>query len=178
MSQPVSKVASTDFYQDVVDGLTNDQKSIPSKYFYDEPGSELFEEICKLDEYYLTRAELDLMETHIWEICSTIGRNALLVELGSGSSLKTRLLLRNLEEPVAYIPVDISSDFLEKTAESLRKEFDGLSVFPVSADYTNSFQIPLREEAEKTVLYYPGSTIGNFTQKNASLFLKRMAERL
>lgn len=178
MSHPVSKVASTDFYRDVVDGLTNDQKSIPSKYFYDERGSELFEEICKLDEYYLTRAELELMKTHIREICSTIGRNALLVELGSGSSLKTRLLLHNLEEPAAYVPVDISSDFLEKTAENLRSEFDGLSVFPVSADYTRAFQLPERDKAEKTVLYYPGSTIGNFTRKQAVRFLKRMADIL
>ncbi len=175
MSTTQLETVSSTFFQDVKDGLSKPQKELPSKYFYDERGSELFEKICTLDEYYLTRAELDLMETHIEEICSSIGENTLLAELGSGSSKKTRLLLEHLDEIEAYIPVDISADFLNSTAESLREEFPDLTVHPVAADYTRPFPLPFRDRAERTVLYFPGSTIGNFTQDRAKRFLGRMA---
>jgi len=175
MSTTQLETVSSTFLQDVKEGLSKPQKELPSKYFYDERGSELFEKICTLDEYYLTRAELDLMETHIKEICSAIGRKTLLAELGSGSSRKTRLLLEHLDEIEAYIPVDISADFLNSTAQSLREEFPDLTVHPVAADYTRPFPLPFRDGAERTVLYFPGSTIGNFTQERASRFLGRMA---
>ena len=169
------EITRSTFFRDVTKGLSNPQKELPSKYFYDELGSELFEEICTLEEYYLTRAELELMETHSEEICSSIGQNTLLVELGSGSSKKTRLLLDHLDHIAAYIPVDISSDFLNSAADTLRTEFPNLTVHPLAADYTRPFPLPFREEAERTVLYFPGSTIGNFTRKRARKFLERMA---
>lgn len=169
------EITRSTFYRDVTEGLSRPQKELPSKYFYDERGSELFEEICSLEEYYLTRAELELMETHIEEICSSIGQNTLLVELGSGSSKKTRLLLEHLDQVAAYIPVDISSDFLNSEADKLQAEFPDLTVDPVAADYTRPFPLPFREKAKRTVLYFPGSTIGNFTRKRARKFLERMA---
>ncbi len=175
MSTTQLETVSSTFLQDVKDGLSKPQKELPSKYFYDERGSELFEKICTLDEYYLTRAEMDLMETHIEEICSSIGKKTLLAELGSGSSMKTRLLLEHLDEIEAYIPVDISANFLKSTAESLQKEFPDLTVHPVAADYTRPFPLPFRDRAERTVLYFPGSTIGNFTRERAGKFLGRMA---
>ena len=169
------EIIRSTFYRDVYEGLSKPPKELPSKYFYDERGSELFEEICSLKEYYLTRAELELMETHIEQICSSIGQNTLLVELGSGSSKKTRLLLEHLDHIVAYIPVDISSDFLNSEADKLQTEFPKLTVNPVAADYTRPFPLPFRVEADKTVLYFPGSTIGNFTRKQTRKFLERMA---
>jgi len=175
MSTIQLETVSSTFLQDVKDGLSKPQKELPSKYFYDERGSELFEKICTLDEYYLTRAEMDLMETHIEEICSSIGKKTLLAELGSGSSMKTRLLLEHLDEIEAYIPVDISANFLKSTAESLQKEFPDLTVHPVAADYTRPFPLPFRDRAGRTVLYFPGSTIGNFTRERAGKFLGRMA---
>ena len=175
MSTTQLETVRSTFLQDVKEGLSKPQKELPSKYFYDERGSELFEKICTLDEYYLTRAEMDLMETHIKEICSSIGKKTLLAELGSGSSMKTRLLLEHLDEIEAYIPVDISANFLKSTAESLQKEFPDLTVHPVAADYTRPFPLPFRDRAERTVLYFPGSTIGNFTRERAGKFLGRMA---
>lgn len=178
MSATKPETVLSTFHQDVTEGLSKPQKELPSKYFYDERGSELFEEICRLDEYYLTRAELELMETHIEEICDTLGTNILLAELGSGSSRKTRLLLKQLGQLAAYVPVDISANFLNQAAENLRKEFPDLTIHPVAADYTKPFPVPHREKATRMVLYFPGSTIGNFTPERAKKFLSRMAELL
>lgn len=175
MSVTKPETVLSTFHQDVTEGLSKPQKELPSKYFYDESGSELFEEISRLDEYYLTRAELELMETHIGEICDLLGNNILLAELGSGSSLKTRLLLKHLGQLAAYVPVDISADFLNQAAENLREEFPDLTIQPVAADYTKPFPVPHREKASRMVLYFPGSTIGNFTLERAKRFLRRMA---
>jgi len=162
---------------DVMKGLQKKQKSIPSKYFYDERGSQLFEEICRLEEYYPTRTELSILENHIQEIAKSIGEETLLIEFGSGSSYKTRVILKHANELTGYLPVDISGDFLFTEAEKLRSEFPGLQIHPHEADYTKSFDIKNYGE-QKRVVYFPGSTVGNFTPENARKFLGKTATML
>lgn len=164
--------------EEVAAGLCGDPKSLSSKYFYDKRGSELFEAICGLDEYYLTRSEFEIMERHIHEICQHLGKSCLLVELGSGSSLKTRLLLDNLDDLPAYVPVDISGKFLRETVHELEKEYPGLRVMPVVRDYTRPFDIPDVPEAGRTVIYFPGSTIGNFSSTQARAFMEYLSGML
>jgi dimethylhistidine N-methyltransferase len=162
--------------EDVVDGLSQQNKTLPSKYFYDERGSKLFDDICDLDEYYVTRTESAVMQDRIGEIASVIGPDALLVEYGSGSSLKTRLLLRNLNRPAGYVPIDISGDYLSQVGLSLQAEFPQIEVMPVVADFTKSFEIPSLETSEtRRVIYFPGSTIGNFQRSDAKSLLASMA---
>jgi dimethylhistidine N-methyltransferase len=163
--------------EDVLEGLQKKPKSLPSKYFYDEKGSQLFEEICRLEEYYPTRTEISIMEAHIKEIISAIGDEALLIEFGSGSSYKTRMILGHANELTAYVPVDISGDFLLAEAEKLRTEFPGLKIDPVQADYTKAVEIKSYGE-QKRVVYFPGSTVGNFTPENARIFLGETAGML
>ena len=168
----------TDLYRDVIKGLTSEQKSLPSKYFYDEAGSDLFEQICELDEYYPTDSEVSIMRHDIDEITNLIGKHVQLIELGSGSSMKTRQLLDHCRKLDMYVPVDISEGFLNETANRLRAEYPGLSIQPVAADYTSPFNIPATDTARKRVVYFPGSTIGNFTRRRASEFLETVAENL
>lgn len=168
----------TQLYEDVLLGLSGDQKTLPSKYFYDERGSELFEQICGLDEYYPTDAEVEIMTRSIEEIGAVVGDGVQLIELGSGSSMKTRMLIDQLKGLKMYVPVDISGEFLDKSAEQLREEFPGLAIKPVAADYTNPFQIPDLNGFNKRVFYYPGSTIGNFTKPEARHFLEIIAKML
>lgn len=162
---------------DVLEGLQKKQKTLPSKYFYDERGSQLFEEICTLEEYYPTRTELSIMESHISEIIEAIGRETLLIEFGSGSSYKTRVILKNASALSGYMPVDISGNFLFTEAEKLRSEFPGLRIIPIEADYTQPFDLETSDES-KRVVYFPGSTVGNFTPENARKFLSRTADML
>ncbi len=162
--------------EEVKYGLRQPQKKLPSKYFYDERGSELFEQITRLDEYYLTRTEKSILETNISEITDCIGPRAMLVELGSGSSKKTRLLLEELSSLAAYIPVDISKEYLLKVVNSLRMDYPKISIIPVFADYTSHFDLPdLGESYKKQVVFFPGSTIGNFSPATARLFLDTIA---
>ena len=168
---------SSQLKEDVIEGLQKRQKTLPSKYFYDERGSQLFEEICKLEEYYPTRIELSILENHINEITSAIGKDTLLIEYGSGSSYKTRVILKNVNALSGYVPVDISGELLLAEADKLRSEFPGLKVTPVEADYTRPFNIDI-VEGRKRVVYFPGSTIGNFSPINARKFLKRTADML
>lgn len=165
-------------YHDVMKGLSKKQKELPSKYFYDERGSDLFEQICQLEEYYPTDCEIEIMQRYIDEIVHCIGRNVQLVELGSGSSMKTRLLLRHCRDLAIYVPVDISGSFLIEASEKLRQEFENLDIRPVTADYTSVFEIPKAKSAEKCVIYYPGSTIGNFTSEKARDFLTSLGQNL
>jgi len=162
---------------DVLEGLQKKQKTLPSKYFYDERGSQLFEEICLLEEYYPTRTELSILENHIQEIVETVGEETLLIEFGSGSSYKTRVILEHANKLAGYVPVDISGDFLFAEAEKLRSEFPGLHIRPVEADYTQTFSIENASE-QKRVVYFPGSTVGNFTPVNAREFLSKTAKML
>jgi dimethylhistidine N-methyltransferase len=162
--------------EDVFSGLTRDPKQLPSRLFYDEKGSELFNRICELDEYYVTRAELRIMENNIKDISSHAGKNVLLIELGSGSSVKTRILLDNLIDPAGYVPVDISYDHLFNSVESLKEEYSQLKIYPLVADFTNTFKLPLTDhDYSKKVVYFPGSTIGNLMPDEAQELLKRIS---
>lgn len=177
MNTQLQEKLHADVLQEVIDGLNRLQKSLPSKYFYDERGSQLFDQICELDEYYPTRTELKILSENIEEIASNIGDKCVLVELGSGSSIKIRLLIDHLSTLSAYVPVDISSDHLLSSVESLKADHQNLVVYPLNADYTKYFTLPDISESYKTIdAFYPGSTIGNFTPKEAREFLSRIAK--
>jgi len=164
------------FREDVWAGLALPQKTLPCKYFYDARGSALFEAICELPEYYPTRTELEIMERHAGAMAARLGARCLLVEYGSGSSRKTRLLLDRLREPAGYVPIDISRAALAESSRALRARYPGLEVLPVCADYTTALALPQpsRTPARRGV-YFPGSTIGNFTPPEARRFLAHMA---
>ena len=161
----------SEFYSDIINGLTSEQKYLPSKYFYDEKGSDLFEQICELDEYYPTSSEVSIMEHEIDEITEIMGEHVQLIELGSGSSTKTRLLLDNCRNIEMYVPVDISESFLNLVAVKLQADYPDIDIQQVAADYTLPFEIPESDRVKKRVIYFPGSTIGNLTRKRASNFL-------
>ncbi|MGA9855683.1 MAG: L-histidine N(alpha)-methyltransferase, partial [Gammaproteobacteria bacterium] len=152
-----------DMRTEILTGLRATHKKLPCKYFYDARGSRLFDAICELPEYYLTRTELGIMETHAADMAAALGADILLVEPGSGSSFKTRLLLDHLSHPAAYVPVDISRVHLLDSANRLNSLYADLEVLPVCADFSQNFQIPRpRRRASRTIIYFPGSTIGNF----------------
>jgi len=163
------------FLRDVLAGLSQPQKRLPCKYFYDERGSALFDQITELDAYYPTRTELAILEAHVGEMADAIGPEAALVEFGSGSSVKTRLLLDALSDVAAYVPVDISEEHLLATAEALREAYPDLAIHPLPADYTETLTLPDLPEHQRRVIYFPGSTIGNFEQDYAQAFLERAA---
>ena len=150
-------------------------KQLPCKYFYDQRGSELFDRICQLDEYYLTRSELVIMDRFASEMGAQIGPGAMLVEYGSGSSVKTRYLLDDLPDAVAYVPVDISGEHLQRTARELARDYPRIEVLPVCADFTEHFALPAsKRPATHSAVYFPGSTIGNFLPDHAADLLGRI----
>jgi dimethylhistidine N-methyltransferase len=164
------------FRDEVWAGLAAPQKTLPCKYFYDARGSALFEAICELPEYYPTRTELGIMERHAPAMANRLGARCLLVEYGSGSSRKTRLLLDQLRDPAGYVPIDISPSALAASAATLRAAYPGLEVLPVCADYTAPLDLPApRRAPTRSGVYFPGSTIGNFTPPQAQRFLGQMA---
>jgi dimethylhistidine N-methyltransferase len=163
------------FRTEVLTGLSQTPKRLPCKYFYDRRGSMLFDAICAQPEYYLTRTEQRIMEQNSHEMAAEIGADVALIEFGSGSSLKTKYLLRNLHRPSTYIPVDISRDHLMETAMRLRREFSDIEVQPVCADFTTDFELPAMPEGVRRVVYFPGSTIGNFEPTGAVRLLHRVA---
>lgn len=175
--QPVGRPSErVEFHRDVIGGLSRTRKEIPSKYFYDARGSRLFDQICELPEYYPTRTETGIMRRFAGEMGEQVGGEARVVEWGSGSSVKTRILLNHLEEPVAYVPVDISREHLESAAERLAEEFPEVEVLPVAADFTKPFALPEpNRSAARTVVYFPGSTIGNFPPRTAARLLGQIA---
>jgi dimethylhistidine N-methyltransferase len=156
------------FRDDVVAGLSLPQKSLPPKYFYDAAGSRLFARICRLPEYYVTRAELALTRRHLAAIARFAGRGCQLIEYGSGEGIKSRLLIRALR-PATYVPIDISQDALDAAARRLAREFPRLRIRPVPGDFSRPLQIPLLKKPR--VVYFPGSTIGNLTPEEAHAFL-------
>jgi len=159
----------------LIAGLTQTQKSVSPKYFYDEAGSALFEDITELPEYYLTRTELAIMRTYVDEMADLVGRQASLIEFGSGSSLKTRLLLEHLIDLAAYVPVDISEDHLLASQHSIRETFPHIDVLPVVADFTHPFRLPNPPTMPvRNIVYFPGSTIGNFEFDDAVDLLRVM----
>ena len=160
---------------EIIDGLQKPEKMISPKYFYDERGSQLFDDITHLPEYYPTETELGIMRSNVEEIAQLIGKQASLIEFGSGSSRKTPVLLEHLHDLAVYVPVDISEDHLLESAEKLRRSFPGLEILPVVADFTRPFQLP--EPAImplRNIVYFPGSTIGNFTHDDALALLRVM----
>ncbi len=164
------------FREEVLEGLEAPRKTLPSKYFYDARGSRLFERICDLEEYYRTRTELSIMESRSAEMAEALGPRCFLIEYGSGSGRKTRLLLNRLADPVAYVPIDISADVLARLALELQAEYPFLEVLPVVADYTTGFTTPKSARAaSRRAIYFPGSTIGNFEPPEAGRFLARAA---
>lgn len=163
------------FLADACAGLARPQKQLPPKYFYDEAGSRLFDRITELDEYYPTRTELAITRTHAGEMARSCGANCLLVELGAGSLTKVRLLLEKLDRPAGYVPVDVSGEHLRAAANRLARNFPKLPVHPVVADFTAEFELP-PVPAAKRVVYFPGSTIGNFEPREAEALFARVAD--
>jgi len=159
----------------IIAGLGRPRKSISSKYFYDEVGSKLFEDITRLPEYYLTNTELAIMEACVEEIAGLAGSQASLIEFGSGSSMKTRLMLRHLHSPAVYVPVDISADHLLDSQRSIQADFPDIEVIPVVADFTHPFDLPDPGTLPlRNIVYFPGSTIGNFEKDDAIELLRVM----
>ncbi len=169
---------TTAFAADVIAGLTATPKRLPPKYFYDSAGSELFERITSLPEYYPTRCELGILHDHAPDIAALIPPGAALIEFGSGASVKTRVVLGAAKELAAYVPVDISADFLERQAAALRQEHPGVALLPVAADFSKPFELPVAIEGMPRVGFFPGSTIGNFEPHEAAAFLRQAGETL
>jgi L-histidine N-alpha-methyltransferase len=165
-------LALPSFLEEVLAGLSRRRKALPPKYFYDTAGSRLFERICRLPEYYLTRAELSLTRLHLKEIASFAGKGCELVEYGSGEGLKTRLLIRALR-PSVYVPVDISASALAGASRRLAREFRWLRILPVKGDFSRSVTLPAAASRQRRVVYFPGSTIGNLSPREARAFLAR-----
>jgi len=165
------------FLLDTLSGLQSSPKRLNCKYFYDQRGSQLFDQICETDDYYLTRTETSIMQQHAQEMGECLGEKVMLVEFGSGSSLKTQYLLNHLIDPAAYVPVDISRDHLLKSADRISQEHPGLEVLPVYADFTQSFSLPAPSQPHShAAVYFPGSTIGNFEPESGQRLLKTIAQ--
>ncbi|HEY6906094.1 MAG TPA: L-histidine N(alpha)-methyltransferase [Ignavibacteriaceae bacterium] len=165
--------------KEVIQGLTKPGKELPSKLFYDNRGSSLFDEITALDEYYITRTEMRILEDNIVEIGGLLGEGTALIELGSGSSKKIRLLIDNIPGLAAYIPIDISGDHLIQSAADLSSDYPELEIVPMIADYTKEFGLPvINKPYDHFAAFYPGSTIGNFKPEEAKFFLHRIAALL
>lgn len=166
--------APADFYAEVISGLQASPKQIPPKFFYDETGSRLFDAICACPEYYPTRTEMQLLERHAGAIQRLIGEDCLLLEPGSGSSQKVRLLLDVLQ-PAAYQPMDISRRYLLEAARQLAADYPWLDVYAVCSDFTSELPMPFSPPHRDKVAFFPGSSIGNFEPAEAVLFLQRIA---
>ena len=162
-----------DFREDIIQGLSAPQPYISPKYFYDETGSRLFEDICSTDEYYPTRTEVNIIRDNIDDLVENLGRECLLIEPGSGDSYKVRLLLDALR-PIAYLPIDISRSYLQDEAKKLAAEFTWLNVHAVCADFTGKLQLPYHVESTNKVAFFPGSTIGNFLPEQAVTVLEEI----
>jgi dimethylhistidine N-methyltransferase len=168
-----------DISGDVLAGLAQTPKRLPSKYFYDRRGSELFEEITRQPEYYRTRVELALLQDSAAEISAAVGPRAHVVEYGSGSGRKTRILLDALDDPVAYTPIEISRSALIASFERLDREFGDVEVLPVCADFTQPVPLPRpARRADHALVFFPGSTIGNFTDEEAVRLLRAMHQTM
>ncbi len=165
------------FERDVLAGLASPRKAIPCLWLYDRRGSELFEDITQLAEYYPTRTETRLLSDLAPEVAARVGEGASLVELGSGASVKTRLLLDAMPHLARYLPVDISGDFLHDAVAGLRRDFPGLPVQPIVADFSRPFEVP-GDDGSPRLGFFPGSTIGNFTPEAAVALLRNFAQAL
>lgn len=174
---PAPKDTNAVFLKDVVDGLSKPQKSIPSRWFYDQAGSELFEQITELPEYYPTRTEIGILNDNVTEIAEMIGQGSLLIEYGAGASTKTRILLDALPDMAGYVPIDVSEDFLLYTADALRADYPDLPVFPVVGNFMSQIALPDLPSDGKTG-FFPGSTIGNLDDDDIEAFLNNAHDLL
>lgn len=165
----------SEFRRDVLAGLGVPHRSLPCKYFYDATGSQLFDAICDLDQYYPTRSELEIMRLHAAEMAEHLGPEICLIEYGSGSSVKTRLLLDHLIDPEAYVPVDISESHLQQASAGIALEYPLIRVEPVVADFTKPLSLRASQK-HLTCVYFPGSTIGNFSDEQAHGLLASIAQ--
>jgi len=166
-----------DLKEEVLKGLSCQPKAIPPKFFYDEYGSQLFDQITELPEYYPARTEIAILKEHGEEMISLLGKECLLVELGSGSSQKIRVLLDALQ-PAAYMPIDISKEHLLKSAQILATDYPDLDIHATCADYSDHFHLPYDPDDKPKAAFFPGSSIGNFTPPDAQALLQRVAEFL
>ncbi len=176
-ARPKTSRLDTEFARDVVAGLSASPKTLPAKYFYDDHGSALFEQITVLPEYYPTRTELAILEERAAEIAALIPPGAALIEFGSGSTVKARIVLR-AAAVAAYVPVDISAGFLNSEAARLRHDLPHLRILPVAADFTKPFELPAAIRSRARVGFFPGSTIGNFEPPQAAAFLRHAGRLL
>ncbi|MEO8881718.1 MAG: L-histidine N(alpha)-methyltransferase [Gemmatimonadaceae bacterium] len=160
--------------EEVLRGLRAEPKTLPPKLFYDAVGAELFEQICELPEYYLTRAELEILHARAGEIAKLAGPRVALLEYGSGAGVKIKLLLDALQSPAAYVPIDISREQLDRVARELAAEYPGVAIRPLHADYTLRHTVPDLPVRSRRVAFFPGSTIGNFHPMEAAAFLGRV----
>jgi dimethylhistidine N-methyltransferase len=172
----ISAPETSDFLADIIAGLSSNPRTLPCKYFYDERGAALFQKICELPEYYITRTEIDILDRNRAEVASHLGSNVELIGLGTGAGTKTRILIEALENPAVYIPVDISEKQLRESTALFQKIFPDLEILPVCADYLQPVILPSpRRKPARNVVYFPGSTLGNFEPDEAVQFLRRVA---
>jgi len=169
--------AKSDFLSETLAGLSHTPRTLPCKYFYDERGAALFQKICELPEYYVTRTETAILRLHAHEMAQCIGARCELIGLGTGAGTKTRILLEELEAPAVYIPIDISKEQLRQSTALFHQLFPQLEILPVCTDYLQPFDLPdpLRTPARR-IVYFPGSTIGNFEPREATEFLRRLVD--
>lgn len=162
------------FRSAVVAGLSRPQKTIPSCWLYDERGSELFDEITRLEDYYPTRAETEILTDHAQEISGFCGGGALLIEYGAGAGIKTEILIEALDEPRLYVPIDIAGDVLARTTRRIRMRFPDLETLPIVADFNRDFDLPPGLPFGPRTAFFPGSTIGNLDHRETGAFLQRL----
>jgi dimethylhistidine N-methyltransferase len=174
----LDKTQSNSFYRDVVAGLSMLQKALPPKYFYDERGSQLFEAICKLPEYYPTRTETALLSRIAPDLVKSLSNCDHLIEYGSGASKKTRIVLDALTSLKTYVPMDISEEFLLGVAEVLNADYPSLDVVPLVGDFTGDVVLPREVRPGRKIGFFPGSTIGNLGPEGGRDFLRRARRTL
>jgi dimethylhistidine N-methyltransferase len=163
---------------DIIAGLSKKNKQLSPKYFYDKKGSELFDEICTLDEYYPTRTETSLLNQHIHEIINLMGDRPVFVEFGSGASEKIKIILSHVSENTHYAAIDISKKFLIESTQQLAKEFPYIDIMAICADFTKEITLPEIEDYQTSVAFFPGSTIGNFERNEALSFMQNVRKSL
>ena len=173
----VAGATKENFRDEVLDGLSKSPRQLPYKFFYDQRGAQLFQEICDLPEYYITRTEIEILRLHGADMAKALGPQVELIGLGTGAGTKTRILLEELHNPAVYVPIDISKEQLEKSSARFREMFPTLQVLPVCVDYLEPFELPLpRRLSSRSVIYFPGSTIGNFEPEIASELLAHLVD--
>jgi L-histidine Nalpha-methyltransferase len=178
LDRNLGSLAREAFLQDVLSGLSLRQKTIPPKYFYDAVGSRLFDRICELPEYYPTRTEIAILRDNAGSIAARAGWDVALVEFGSGSSTKARILLDALTLPAAYVAIDICGPHLSAAAAALQRDYPHIAVSAIEADFTEEVRLPAALSGKKRLGFFPGSTIGNFSPEDAQYFLIKAAKTL